>query len=69
MNKYDKNRRIIQLQGESPVSLAPLVFKKILKILEPTITFKGDEAKSFLKERNCRLELLQEYLEDPTMML
>jgi hypothetical protein len=40
----------------------------MFKLPEPTITFKGDEAKSFLKERNNGLELLQEYLEDPTMM-
>ena len=39
----------------------------MLKLLESTITFKGDEAKSFLKERNNGLELLQEYLEDPKM--
>jgi hypothetical protein len=68
VDKYDQNRRIIQLQGESLVSLSPSVFKRMLKLLEPTIMFKGDEARSFLKERNNGLELLQEYLEDPTMM-
>jgi hypothetical protein len=68
MDKYDKNHRIIQPQGESPISLAPSVFNKILNLLELTITFKGDEAKSFLKEINSGLDLLQEYLEYPTMM-
>jgi len=67
MDKYDKNQRIIQLQGESPISLAPSVFNKMLKFPDLTITFKGYEAKSFLKERNNGLELLQEYLEDPKM--
>jgi hypothetical protein len=40
----------------------------MLKLPEPTITFKGDEARNFLKEKNNGLELLQEYLEDPTTM-
>jgi hypothetical protein len=35
---------------------------------EPTMTFKGDEAKDFLKERNGGWELLQQYLEDLTVM-
>jgi hypothetical protein len=68
IDKFDKNQRIIQLQGESPISLAPSVFKRMLRLPEPTMTFKGDEAKDFLKERNGGLELLQEYLEDPTMI-
>jgi len=58
MDKYNKNRRIIQLQGESPISLAPTIFKKMIKLLDPTIKFKGDEVKNFLKERNSGLELL-----------
>jgi hypothetical protein len=47
IDKFDKNQRIIQLQGESPISLAPSVFKKMLRLLEPTMIFKGDEAKEF----------------------
>jgi hypothetical protein len=66
IDKFDKNQRIIQLQGESPISLAPSVFKKMLRLPEMTMTFKGDEAKYFLKERNGGWELLQQYLEDPT---
>jgi hypothetical protein len=57
MDKFDKDRRIIQLQGESPISLIPSIFKKMLKLPEPMIIFKGDEAKNFLKERNNKLEL------------
>jgi hypothetical protein len=34
----------------------------------PNITFKGEEAREFLKEKNSGLELLREYLEDPAMM-
>jgi hypothetical protein len=51
MDKYDKDRRIIQLQGESPISLAPSIFKKMLKLPKPTITFKGDEAKNFSERK------------------
>jgi hypothetical protein len=40
----------------------------MLKLPELTVTFKGDEARSFLKEKNNGLELLQEYLEDPSTM-
>jgi len=32
------------------------------------MSFKGVEAKDFLKKRNGGLELLREYLEDPTMI-
>ena len=68
MDKCDKNKRIIKLQGESLISQAPLVFKKMLKLPESIITFNGDEAKNILKERNNGLELLQEYLEALAMM-
>jgi hypothetical protein len=68
IDKFDKNQRIIQLQGESPISLTPSVFKIMFKLPEPTMNFKGDEAKDFLKARNGGLEILQEYLEDPTLM-
>jgi hypothetical protein len=45
-----------------------LVFRKMLKFPEPTITFKGEEARNFLKNKNNGLDLLQEYLEDPATM-
>jgi len=38
------------------------------KLPEPTIIFKGDRARIFLKENNNGLDLLQEYLEDPSTM-
>jgi hypothetical protein len=68
IDKFDKNQRIIQLQGESPISLAPSIFKRMLRIPEPTMTFKGDEAKEFLKERNGILNLLREYLQYPIVI-
>jgi hypothetical protein len=41
----------------------------MLKLPEPTLTFKGEEARDFLKKINNGLDLLQEYLEDPAAML
>jgi len=69
IKKFNMNQRIIQLQGQSHVSLAPLVFKRMLKILDATKIFKGDEDKDFLRERNGGLDLLREYLQVPTMIL
>jgi hypothetical protein len=40
----------------------------MLRPLEPSMTFKGDKAKEFFKERNGRLDLLHEYLQDPTVI-
>jgi hypothetical protein len=40
----------------------------MLKLPEPTITFKGEEERNFLKNKNNGLDLLQEYLEDLATM-
>jgi hypothetical protein len=58
------NQRIIQLQGHSPISLSPQVFRKMLKLPEPTLTFKGEDCREFLKKHNNGLDLLPEYLEN-----
>jgi hypothetical protein len=50
------------------IFLVPSTLRKMLKLPELIITFKGDKARSFLKEKNNGLELLQEYLEDPSAM-
>jgi hypothetical protein len=68
LDKYEHNRRVIQLQWESLVSFLLSVFRRILKLPEPTKTFKGEEARKFLEEINFGLEILSEYLEDPTTM-
>jgi hypothetical protein len=59
---------MVQLQGDSPIYLSPSIFKRMLKILKPMITFKGDGARNFLRERDNGVELLQEYLEDLAIM-
>jgi hypothetical protein len=40
----------------------------MLKLPETTVTFKGDKARRILKEKNNGLDILQEYLEDPSTM-
>jgi hypothetical protein len=62
------NLSTIPLQSGSPVSLAPSIFKKMLKLPEPKLTYKGEEARNFLRRKNNGIELLQEYLQDPAAM-
>jgi len=68
IDKYEKNHRIIELQGQSPISLAPSTLKKMFRLPGPMMIIKVDEAKEFLKTRNGGWDLLQQYLEDPMMM-
>jgi hypothetical protein len=68
IDKFVQNRRTIPLQSGSPVSLAPSIFKKMLKLPEPKLTYKGEEARNFLRRKNNVIELLQEYLQDPAAM-
>jgi hypothetical protein len=49
IDKFEKNKKIIQLQGEYSISLAPLVFKRIIRVTESRINFKGIEAQEVLK--------------------
>jgi hypothetical protein len=37
----------------------------MLKLPEPTLTFKGEDYRYFLKKHNNVLDLLPEYLENP----
>jgi hypothetical protein len=68
-NNYEKDQRIIKLNGQSPISLAPSTFIQMLRLPEPTTTFKVDEAKNFIKDKNGGRDLLPQCLEDPTTML
>jgi hypothetical protein len=64
--RYIPSQWIIQLRDHSPVSLSPQVFRKMLRILEPTLTFKGEDCREFLKKNGIGLDLLPEFLEIPT---
>ena len=50
MDKYVPSQRIIQIQDNSPISISPQVFRNMLKLSEPTLTFKGEDYKDFLKK-------------------
>jgi hypothetical protein len=41
----------------------------MLKLSEPNPVYKGEEARNFVKSKNNGIQLLQEYLHDPTSML
>jgi hypothetical protein len=64
--KYISSQRIIPLRDHSPVSLSPQVFRKMLRLSEPTLTFRGQDCKQFLEKHDNGLDLLPEFLEDPT---
>jgi hypothetical protein len=41
----------------------------MLKLPEPKLVYKGEEAINFLKTKNNGLDLLQEYLNEPVVIL
>jgi hypothetical protein len=59
--KYIPIKWIIQLQDHSLISLSPQVFHKMLKLPEPTLTFKGEDCRDFLKKYDNSLDLLPEF--------
>jgi hypothetical protein len=66
--RYIPSQQIIQLQDHSPVSLSPQVFHKMLRLLKPTLTFKGKYFMEFLKNNDNGLDLLPEFLENPVVI-
>jgi hypothetical protein len=63
-DKYISSQRIIPLRDHSPVSLSPQVFHQMLRLSEPTLMFRGEDSKQFLRKHNNRLDLFPEFLED-----
>jgi hypothetical protein len=63
--RYISGQRIIPLRDHSHVSLSPQVFHKMLIFPEPSLTFRGEDSKQFLRNHNNELDLLHEFLEDP----
>jgi hypothetical protein len=51
------------------VSLSPQVFRRMLKLPEPMLTFKGEDCRDLLKRHNNGLDLLPEYLENLASIL
>jgi hypothetical protein len=65
-DRYISGQRIIPLRDHCLVSLSPQVFRNMLRLSEPTLTFRGEDSKQFLKKKDNRLDLLLEFMEDPT---
>jgi len=61
-NKFDTNKRIIQMQRKPPISLSPSFFKRMSRLPNPTMLFKNEEADKFLKDHQGEVELLDNYL-------
>jgi hypothetical protein len=59
VDKLIQNRRVIALNNSSPISLTPSIFREMMKLPEPNLVYKGEEARNFLKRKNNGLELLQ----------
>jgi hypothetical protein len=57
---------MIPLQDNSPIILSPQVFRKMLKLPNPTLTFKVEDCRDFLKKHDNGLDILPEFLENPT---
>jgi hypothetical protein len=66
--KFEKELRVIQLQGESPISLSPSTLKRILKLPKLKTTFESAKSKDFLKTNEDVFELLWDYLKDSTVL-
>jgi hypothetical protein len=64
--KYIPGQRIIPLRDHSPVSLSPQVFREMLKLSKPTLTFRGQDCKQFLEKHDNGMDILADFLEDPT---
>jgi hypothetical protein len=69
VERYIPSQRIIQLWDHSPIYLSPQIFRKMLRLPEPTLTFKGQDCKELLKKHENGLDLSLEFLEKPTTVL
>jgi hypothetical protein len=49
-DKFISDKIIIPLRDRSSVSLSPQVFHQMLRLSEPTLTFKGEDSKQFLEK-------------------
>jgi hypothetical protein len=64
VDKSNSKKRIIQIQGKLPISLAPPVFDIILCIPMPAMQFKVEEDNELLKQHKGGEEILDKYLVD-----
>jgi hypothetical protein len=66
--RYIPSQWTIQLWDHSPVSLSPQVFCKMLRLPEPMLTFKAEDCRELLKKHDNGLDLLPEFLENPSVV-
>jgi hypothetical protein len=69
IDNFNNEKRIIQLQGKTPISLAPTVFRRMLRLPEPTMTFKSSEEDAFLKANHGGSNILDSFLLKPSELL
>jgi hypothetical protein len=62
VDNFNNEKRIIQLQGKTPISLAPTIFRRMLRLPEPTTTFKSLEEDAFLKANHGGMKILDNFL-------
>jgi hypothetical protein len=63
-NKFILDKRLIPPRDSSSVSLSHQVFHQMLRLSEPTLTFRGENCKQFLAKHNNGLDILPHLLED-----
>jgi hypothetical protein len=63
-DNFEKDQRIIKMNGFSPISLAPPNFSQMLKLPNPTTIFKVEEDKNSIKAKNGGRDVLPQCLED-----
>jgi len=69
VEKYVPIQGIIQLQDRSPIPLLQQIFLNMLNLLEPTLTFKGEDCRDFLKSHDNGIDLLPDFLENHMVVL
>jgi hypothetical protein len=69
VGKYIPSQRMIPLWNLSLVILLPQVFHKMMKLPEPTLTFKDEDSRDFLKKNDNGLDILPEFLKNLVAIL
>jgi hypothetical protein len=67
--RYISSQIIIPLWDHSLVSLSPQVFHKMLRLSKPTLTFRGEDCKEFLKKHDNQFCMHIQVLVDAFYML
>jgi len=66
VDHFNNDKRIIQLQGKMPISMAPTVFRRMLRIPKPTTKFESSEVDTFLKANHRGTKILENFIFKPS---